>query len=239
MAEPAAASKLAVVLFILLLGGSVIALMIRSERRDRENKLRVAQSLGFSPADPTPELVRRMTQLYHSIRVSRHHPDGDTYELEAVSKRRLPDGDIFIFDLINNSGAESSHTEKQAVAIVSALLNLPVFMVFPKADIDGVVPQMGNKFLGWVFSKIGHPIEFPQAPEFARRYLVSSPDPDGTRQFLNEDRLHRLAQTRLININAGGDMFTVASIGIEKPVTQELMRERVDQAMEVLSIFLS
>jgi hypothetical protein len=147
---------------------------------------------------------------------------------------------MFIFDLIDTSGEDDSYTEKQAVAIISPRLNLPAFVIFPKMDIDGAAASIANNIFGWMISKMGNPVEFPHFPEFEQRYLVSSPDPDGTRQFLDEGKLGRFGETRLIGIHAGGDIFTLSRIDMAaQPLTKKMMSERVDQAISVFSIFLS
>ncbi len=229
---------LATVLAILLLFGLIVAWMIRSERHDREAKLQISRSLGFTPMDPTPELVRKMTQLCRNIRVNRDHTDEAKYEMQNVSSKRLPDGEMLIFDLITTSGGESDYTEKQAVAIISPVLNLPTFVIFPKADIDGGIAKVGNQVIAWAMSKMGDLVEFPQSPEFSQRYLVSSPDPSSTRQFLDDGRLQGLAKTRLIQTQAGGDIFTLSRVDMfAKAITRETMTEHVNRAMELFAIF--
>ncbi len=230
--------QLAAVLAILLLFGLIVVWMIRSERRDRETKLQISRSLGFTPMDPTPELVRKMTQLYRDIRVNRDHADTAKYEMQNVSSKRLPDGEMLIFDLINTSGGESDYTEKQAVAIISPVLDLPTFVIFPKADIDGALAKVGNQVIAWAMSKMGNLLDFPQSPEFSQRYLVSSPDPARTRQFLNDGRLQGLAKTRLIQTQAGGDIFTLSRVDMfTQAITQETTAEHVNRAKELFDLF--
>jgi hypothetical protein len=195
--------------------------------------------LGFTPIDPDPELVRKITRLYSDIRATGPNGAGESYELQNVFGKRMLDGELYLFDLVNTSGEDDSYTEVQAVAVVSPHLALPAFMLTPRSDMEGVVSMLGNQLLAWVISKFGNPVEFPESPQFERRYLVSSPDPGGVRRFLDEERLHRLAKTRLMGVHAGGDLFTVARIDLSaRSLTQEMISERVSQAMDVFSIFL-
>jgi len=65
-------------------------------------------------------------------------------------------------------------------------------------------------------------------------------DPDGTRQFLDDGKLPHLAETKLTAIHAGGDIFTLSGTDmLARSLTEEIMSERVDQAMGVFSILLS
>jgi hypothetical protein len=147
---------------------------------------------------------------------------------------------MFLFDLIDTSGGESSCTENQAVAVVSPHLDLPAFAIFPRADIDGPLPKLADRVLGWVVSRCGTPIEFPQVLEFGKRYFVSSRDPEAVQRFLDDGKLRCLASTRLLGIHAGGDIFTLSHIDmLAKSTTQETMENRVEQARRVFSIFVS
>ena len=228
----------AIVLLTLAIVSLGLLLMIRSQRKERETKLRISQSLGFAPIQPTPEILRKIAHLYHAVRTDRNNPDEDKYQLENVATKRMPDCDLFIFDLVDTSGSETSYPEQQAIAVVSPHLNLPAFLIFPKADIDSSLTTLGNRFLGWVISKLGNVVEFPQSPEFANKYLVSSPNPEGTRQFLDESRLHHLATTRLLNVHACGDIFSLSKMEIgAKSLTEEMMRERVALALSLFSVW--
>jgi hypothetical protein len=110
--------------------------------------------------------------------------------------------------------------------------------LFPKVDADGVTASLANKFLQWVLSRFDTPLDFSHVPEFERRYVVVSPDPEGTRRFLDEIRLNRLAQTRMINLYAGGNAFALSQFATApKPLDLETMKERVRLAMDILSIF--
>ncbi|MBM3129429.1 MAG: preprotein translocase subunit YajC [Chloroflexi bacterium] len=230
--------ELAIVLFIVALFGVIVFWMIRSQRKEQETKSRISQALGFTPLQPTPELLRKIARLYHAVRTDRKNPDADKYQLENVAAKRMPDCDLFIFDLVDTSGDETSYPEQQAVAVVSPHLNLPAFIIFPKADIESSVTHLGNRFLGWVIGRLGNVVEFPQVPGFGNKYLVSSPDPEGTRAFLDDAKLHHLATTRLLNVHACGDIFALSRMEIgAKSLTEEIMRERVALALKLFWVW--
>jgi hypothetical protein len=152
----------------------------------------------------------------------------------------MPDCDMVLFDLVDTSGDDTSTTEKQAVAVISHHLHLPPFVIFPKLSTEGGLTDLANRVIGYVVAKFGQPVEFPEVPEFDQRYFVSSPDPEGTRQFLDESRLRRLAKTGLAGINACGDIFTLSRIDLAaRTIRRETVGERVNQALDVFAIFLS
>jgi hypothetical protein len=170
----------------------------------------------------------------------REDREGLEYELKNVFSKRMSDGEMFIFDLIDTAGDDNTCTEKQAVAIVSPHLKLPTFIIMPKAGADGAGSRVANKVLGWMMANFGSPVEFPQSPEFGRRHLVSSPDPDAARLFFDGNKLRRLAECRYIGVHAGGDVFTISRLDmVTKPVTTQSLAERVDQARGVFSNFIA
>jgi len=110
-------------------------------------------------------------------------------------------------------------------------------VVFPRPELEGALAKLSNALLGWVIARWGDPVDFTDAPDFERRYLVSSPEPDRTRRFLDDGRLRRLADTRLLNIHAGGDMLTVARIDpTATSVTLETVTARVDEALAIFAV---
>ncbi len=232
-----ASMELLSVLLVLAIVAGTVALMIRARRREQQTKAQVSRSLGFAPIQPSPELRGKIAHLYCATRTDRNNVDESKYELENVAVRHMPDCDLHIFDLVDSSGGETSYPEQQAVAVVSPYLSLPAFMIFPKADMDGSLTKLGNQFLGWIFSRLGTPVGFPESPEFENKYLVSSPEPDDTRRFLDAARLHQLAHTRLLSVHACGDVFTLSRIGQidARSATSGTIGERVDVALSLFS----
>lgn len=227
-----------IALGIILLFAAIFIFLIRMERRGRAARRQMIQALGFTPIEPPPELSQKIFQLYDNIRGQRNRSAREKYRLRNVASKTLPDAEMYIFDLIDTSGSDSDTVEQQAVAILSPHLSLPAFILYPKADTEGPLTNLSNRVLNWVVSKFGDPVAFPEHPEFERKYLVSSPDPASTRQFLDDTRIHRLEHTRLLTIQAGDDLFTLTHMEIpQKPISQESLGERVNLARDVFSIF--
>jgi hypothetical protein len=223
---------LIIILGILLFFGLIVYGMFASGRKESERKRQMAQALGFTPIEPEASLTATLSQLYQSRKAK------SRYELRHVSRKTLPEGELVLFDLVETSGEADSYPEQQAVAVISPHLNLPPFMIFPKADIEGQLSDLANRMLHWVVSKVETAVEFPEAPEFQWRYIVTSPEPEATRRFLNENNLRQLAQTRLYAIHAGGKAFSFSHLDpSRKRFTAETLRERVNQAQALYKIF--
>lgn len=220
------------VLGIILLFGILVFFMIRAEKAEKGRKLQIARDLGFFSVEPDPSLTDRISQLYQ------HQLGESAFELRNVSRKQIPDGEMYLFDLVNTAGEEDSVTEDQAIAIASQYLNMPEFTIFPKVDIEGFGGKFANSLLQWVVAKVGDPLDFPDHVEFQKRYLVSSADEQGTRQFLDARKLQLLAQVRLLGIHARGDMFILSKFDqVSQTRTRETIGERVSQAMDLYQIF--
>ncbi len=231
---------IAVLLGLLAIFGLVVFAMVRAEYKAQDKKARISRSLGFRPLEPGPELAGKITGLYLALRKKGSPTAAGDYRLENVFAKPFPDGQMLLFDLLDTSGEDDSFLERQAVAVSSPWLDLPPFLVFPRAYQEGALAQMANKALDWLMSLMGQPVAFPESPEFEGRYLVSSPDPEAARRFLDGHKLRRLANTRLLTIHAGGDIFTCTQIDeAASPLSKSLISARVGQALELFSIFQS
>ncbi len=108
----------------LLLFGWMIYMSVQSSRKEKETKKQAIQSLGFSSFDADESLAEKISNLYQ-------RPwSKNNYQLRNVSRRLIPGGEIFLFDLVDTSGEDDSWMERQAVAIISSSLNLPPFAFF-------------------------------------------------------------------------------------------------------------
>ena len=220
------------VLGVFLLFGLILYFLIASSRKHKERKSQIARTLGFSPIEPDMALTALISKLYSHENFSRE------YELHNVSQKITVNGKMLLFDLVDTSGEDDSYRADQALAVFSDHLDLPRFVVFPKADIDGVAANLANKVLQWVLSKFGTPLDFSHVPEFERRYVVVSPDPDDTRRFLDDIRLNGLAQARMLNLYAGGSAFALSQFDpAPKSTDLETMKGRLRLAMDIHALF--
>jgi hypothetical protein len=227
-----------IALLILVAAGAAILSVIRSARTAKANRLQLQRSLGLTPVQPTAELTGRVNDLYRRTRRQVGSKAG-TYALRNVSGKSLSNGALFVLDVVETSGSDHDLTENQGVLIASPDLELPAFAIFPRADVDGTLPSFANRLIDWVVSKWGDPVPFPEAPEFERRYVVSSPEADATRAFLDDYLLGRLAETRLLTLQAAGDTFIAARLDLKRAPLFAQMEERVNEALTLFALFRS
>jgi len=222
---------------ILLMGFLVffvglLVLAIQYDRKQKQKIQQVAQSLVFTSITPNEELTQKISWLYLRAGSLTH------YVLRHVSRQVIPDGEMLLFDLVDTSGEDESITERQAVAIVSPYLKLPQFSFFPKADKKYMLSGFANQIVEWGLARMGTPISFPDHPDFAERYVVSSLQPEEARRFFDDDLLHFFSKTQLYTLHAGGDVFTFSEMNTQfKTGELEDMTLRVNRALEILRQF--
>jgi len=200
----------------------------QSSRKEKETKQLITQSLGFSSFEADRSLAGKISSLYQ------RPGSKNNYQLRHVSRRLIPDGTMFLFDLVDRSGNDDSWVERQAVAIISPSLKLPPFALFPKSNPKYALSGLANQVVEWGMSKIGEPVAFPQYPALGERYVVTSQDPEGLRVFMDDSLARFFGQTEMYTIHAAGDMFTFAEIDPNfKTADIQSMTRRVNRAMEI------
>lgn len=217
--------------FLLFFCG-MLYLAIQSSRKDLEQKKQTAQSLGFSPVQADAKLTDDIAAMYR-------RPGAQTcYELRNVSRRVIPDGEMYLFDLVDTSGEDDSWTEKQAVAVVSPHLNMPPFNLFPKADQKYAISGLANKVLEWGMSFIGTQVDFPEYPEFASRYIVSSNEAtDWIRGFFDRHLAGYFSRTNMFMVHAAGNIFTFSEMGTKLgDGVPSVVSQRVNNALDIFRV---
>lgn len=224
---------LALLLILLVFAGMVIV-SITATRRAKEAKAQMAQTLGMTLVpQPDAALVEQITGLY------RTPWEQSKDELLNVSRRILPDGELFLFDLLDTGGDSTSIMESQAAAIRSDTLKLPPFQLYPKVDTTKyALGSLANKIVEWGVSRVGTPVNFPEYPDFQARYAVTSADPEAVRQFFDEDKARYFAKTENYALRAKGNFFTFAEIepGFKMNDPARLTR-RINCALEIYRLF--
>jgi hypothetical protein len=223
-----------IVLLVLLAFTAMVYFAVSISRKEKERKMQVAQLLGMTPlAQPDAALEEKIFSLHHKSWVTAK------YELRNVFRRLLPDGELFLFDLVDTSSDGDSSAQNQAVAIRSATLRLPPFQFYPKVDTTKyALGGLANKIVEWGVSKLGIPVNFPEFPAFDACYAVTSEDPDAMRRFFTESMARYFARTQFYTLHAADDLFVFAEIepGF-KSNDQSHMSRRVNRALEIFRLF--
>jgi hypothetical protein len=221
-----------VLLGFLLFFGGMVYFAIQSSRKDVEKKQQISQALGFSPVEADPAVTDKIAELYR-------RPESHTnYEMRNVSRRVIPDGEMYLFDLVDTSGDNDSWTEHQAVGIVSPYLKMPPFTLFPKAEQKYALSGLANKVLEWGMSFVGSPVDFPEYPEFESRYILTSNESsDWIHEFFDQSLAGYFSRTQMFMLHASGDVFTFSEMGANFDTSdQNVMSQRVNHALNIFRL---
>ena len=224
---------LLVVLVILLAFTGLLVWSIASSRKQGQARAQLAQTLGLTGVEPDETLLAQISALYQTPGNKPRH------SLHNVARRKLPDGELFLFDLVDRDGESDSWIERQAVAIRSDTLRLPPFQMFPKINAEKyALGALANAIVEWGASKVGTPVSFPQFPAFEARYTVTSTDPQSTRRFFDDEKASFFARTDFYGLRAGGNWITFAEMyaGV-KPTDPAHITRRIDRALEIYRLF--
>ncbi|MGD2148029.1 MAG: hypothetical protein PVH41_15140 [Anaerolineae bacterium] len=211
----------------------VVLIILRSGRREAEQRRQMAQELGFTPIEPYPELTARIAALYPQR--GRAEP---RYGLRHVSRRATTDGEMYIFDLVDVAGEDDSWVETQGVAVVSSRVNLPRFLLYTKPDMDGWVSRLADSVIDWAVTRQGTRVEFPEHPQFESRYVVTSKESEAVRRFFEGAIVGRLPETGLYSVHGGGPTFAFGELATKSgSVTVRALGRRIDRAMSLSRLF--
>ncbi len=215
--------------FAMFIGLFILA--IRSGRQEKRNKQAWAASLGFSPHEPDQALAEKIAALYRTRRGSGPHV------LRNVSRKTIPGGVMYLFDLVDTGGDSDSTAERQAVAVVSPDLRLPQFLLLPRMDEQQRLGKVANRMIAWGANLGGDMLTFPEYPAFDRRYLVVAREPQAVQDFFDDSIAAFFAGTEMYTLHAGEDTFTFAEIryGVQK-LGAEILAARVSKAMDIYRV---
>lgn len=222
-----------IVVLILLAFTGLLIFSITTSRRAKEARAQMAQTLGVTPVEPDAALLAEISALYQTPGNKPRH------SLHNVGRRLLPDGELFVFDLVDRDIESDSWLERQAVAIRSASLRLPPFQIYPKVDTSKyALGGLANAIVAWGISKVGTPVNFPEFPAFQARYAITSTDPEAVRRFFDEDKARYFARTENYALRAGGGLFTFAEIEPNFKLNDPAqMSRRINRALEIFRLF--
>ncbi|MFZ5809550.1 MAG: hypothetical protein ACOY16_09760 [Chloroflexota bacterium] len=223
---------LVVTLTLLVFAGLVI-ISITASRREIQAREQMAQTLGMTPVTPDETLLAQISALYQTPGNKPRH------SLHNVTRRLLPDGELFLFDLVDRDIESNSWIENQAVAIRSDTLRLPPFQLYPKVNTQKyALGNLANRIVEWGASKVGTVVQFPEFPDLQERYSISSTDPEATRRFFDEEKALFFAHTEYYGLHAGGNLMTFAEMepGIKTSDPAHITR-RINRALEIYRLF--
>jgi hypothetical protein len=189
------------------------------------------EALGFTRVqDPSPEFQARIEALYRS-------PSRRRFKFRNVYKRSFPDGELYLFDLSETSGDDSTILAHMGLAVVSDQLALPWFSMQPKLKLGQKLSALATRLVDAGLSGHGQRIDFSNQPAFDDRYWVFSSEQDAVLAFLDNRLLRAFVASPGYNLVAGGDTF-VCNLPEYKYLKQqpgdlELLKSKINVGLQL------
>ena len=227
--------NLALPIFILIAALVLLgfAALIRSARKANATRHLEAENLGFRVQDP-PD-----SALIEKIRALHYKRPSQVLDVRRVFSKPHGDGSMYLFDLVDTGGEDTSTLLDGAFAIVSPLLALPNFGLFPRVPGEGYLSRVANQLIERLLDHQAGTVDFDDRPDFDRRYLVTADDPQAVRDLLDDYLQDRLSALEMLQIQAGGDMLTVGNVGYaqKKPDQHRDLETLYRQTLTVYELF--
>ena len=219
------------VLGIIGLFAGIVLLMISAGKKDRARKAELARSLGFYPIEkPDQALTGRIIELHRRSKNSR-------FSLRNVFVRNTPEGQLYLYDLDDSSGEDSSPVARMGVAIVTPGRELPRFIIYPRINMESKLASIANRAIEWLASLTMEKVVLDDRPDFEQRYMVTADDAFRVKETLTTNLINLLVNSsESLMINAAGDALSV-STAISRTsgqnVTAEELRPRIDMTLAI------
>ena len=149
---------------------------------------------GGEPGLPAPESTR--PGFCHPDPGAAPAPPGPGAGGGQVFVKPYGETTFYLFDLEDTGGEDSTTLLDGAMAVVSPLLDLPAFGIFPKVPGDNFLAQMANRMVARLIGHQAPLVDFTDRPDFDRRYLVTAADPEQVRNLLSDYLQDRLSARR-------------------------------------------
>ena len=189
----------------------VVAAVVYAWLRSRKSQPARAEELklaGFFPVELPPHVAERIRRLQNG---------GSSLSLRNVWRAGQSDGELYMLDLWDTGGDNSSLTAQGLVVILSRKLALPRLHVIPRFENLGwfgkLLGPLFSRLVDWGAGRRGlSRVSFPDEPHLDAALLVVSSDPGRARAFLGGSRSLWLAQLSTpLQWEGDGDLLCVRS----------------------------
>jgi hypothetical protein len=229
-------TSLLMVLAVLIVFGLIVFWMIWSERRGRQDRRKMALTLGFEPVEELDEATASLLIRLHQ------HTDSQEIQVHDVSERREGTARFLIFNLVDHSGDSNSTLVDRGVAVLSSELAMPRFSLIPRVTEKGRLADLANRVLEMIMEKRANRIELNVNPHFEERYFLLGNDESAVTGYLDAFRLSHLSQETYRHLEVDEGCFTysrfVFSMRDKRNVRSDLESDLVD-ARRLYDIFRS
>ncbi len=225
-------SSAVVIIVIFVIAVFLIALRImRMDKIDQREKRR--QRLGFIPIElsSSQALINRILALQpnktENLRVTR------------ISRKTILDGDLYLYDAFKPS-IESDVFQEDTLIVVSPLLRLPHFALFPLPTLDGKWGSKMNDLVGNVAGLAGniaglHRCHLAAFPDLDRKFTLVAENEEQVQAFFNAERAQIFASLDpILTVFAAGDAIQVDAMYVRGKNADEILDLEIATAIKLI-----
>jgi hypothetical protein len=191
--------------FLVFIAGVVIW-AIKSSQREKTRRLEEASGVGLHPIDKTELKNVKILLADANPKFSKSN-----YELRFVFSKDTPNGDLYLYDLWDVGGEDSSEIQRQAFMLVTPYLTLPKFILMAKPHIlqtadetksilVGIVNKLFTLSMHHTFSMV----DLSASPETNHKFVLAGEPPDQVANLFSPDVLNRFLHLENVSL-AGGN----------------------------------
>jgi hypothetical protein len=207
---------------ILVLGAALVGFMAYLDRRRAQAIQAAAAKLGLTYRRKPTDADQALINGCHIANTGHGHITSNVLEAAETNELRMT-----LFDHIYTIGyGKSAQSYNQTVTrMQSPLLNLPSFVLFPETFFSKV-----GKLFG------GADINFPEAPQFSKKYILRGSDEMAIRSVFTPAVLQFFErQERPLTVDSVGDtLFTHRAARRAKP---EELASYITEGKQILALF--
>jgi hypothetical protein len=207
--------------FVVFFGG-LMWLLFYLDRRRSDKVQAIATRLGYTFRRKPTDADNSLIVGCHIASAGHGHVTSNIVEVAQADELRMT-----LFDHVYTVGyGKSSQQYKQTVSrMQSSVLNLPSFILFPETFFSKI-----GKLFG------GADINFPEAPQFSKKYILRGPDEAAVRALFTPALLQFFErQERPLTIDAAGD--TLFAHRTSKRAKPEELEAYVAEGKQILANF--
>jgi hypothetical protein len=211
-----------VVIGVVLFFVALAAFMFYLDRKRSDKIQAVATRLGFTFRRKPTDADKALIVGCHIANSGHGHITSNVLEAAQADELRMT-----LFDHVYTIGyGKSSQQYNQTVTrMQSPVLNLPSFVLFPESFFSKI-----GKLFG------GTDINFPEAPQFSKKYILRGPDEAAIRALFTPAVLQFFeGQERPLTIDAAGD--TLFAHRTSKRAKPEELEAYVAEGKQILATF--
>lgn len=196
------------VFFFVLIAGFVVALLIYTNKKEKERTLAMQQAAQLIGLSFAPDAQLGMIPYFNQFNLFNQ---GHSKKIKNMMYGQINGAKTAIFDYRYTTGSgKNSHTYNQTVVYFETpRLQLPMFTLSPENFMHKFISALGYQ-----------DIDFGNRPEFSKRYLLRGPDEQSIRRAFTDNILAFYEANLGMHTEGGGNQLFIYRTSNRMPPQQ-------------------